>query len=174
MRLLNQVLASSLFCVTFFFANTAHAHLMVAQHGTLNFVDNHVFIVLSLPMSAFPNIDDDQNAKVSITEFNAHKKQITRAVKQHVYLSDQQYKFTIEGLLLNPELAHDETSAIEQITITGRYTLPNGQANTKFNVKLFGHNQQHTHYHITATDKKQKLTHQFALSPRSPFNLVFE
>ena len=30
-------------------APVVYAHLMVAQHGTLNVIDNHAFIVLSLP-----------------------------------------------------------------------------------------------------------------------------
>ncbi len=54
--------------------NLANAHLMVAEHGTLNFVDNNVFIVLSIPMSAFKGVDENKDGKVSIVEFNAHKK----------------------------------------------------------------------------------------------------
>ncbi|MEM5480850.1 YHYH protein [Pseudoalteromonas fuliginea] len=43
----------------------ANAHLMVAEHGTLNFVDNNVFIVLSIPMSAFKG--DECNGRVGVT-----------------------------------------------------------------------------------------------------------
>ena len=40
-------------------AQLVFAHLMVAQHGTLNIVDDSVFMVLSLPVSAFEGLDDD-------------------------------------------------------------------------------------------------------------------
>ncbi len=43
--------------------NLANAHLMVAEHGTLNFVDNNVFIVLSIPMSAFKGLMKTRMAK---------------------------------------------------------------------------------------------------------------
>jgi hypothetical protein len=51
----------------------AHAHLMVAQHGTLNIVDDGVFMVLSLPISAFNGVDEDSNGKISMLEFNNHR-----------------------------------------------------------------------------------------------------
>jgi hypothetical protein len=51
----------------------AEAHLMVAQHGTLNVVDDGVFMVLSLPVSAFDGVDDDNDGKVSMLEFNNHR-----------------------------------------------------------------------------------------------------
>lgn len=152
----------------------ANAHLMVAEHGTLNFVDNNVFIVLSIPMSAFKGVDENKDGKVSIVEFNAHKKLITKRVKKNVYLADHQYKFTIDGLLLNPEASHTHKSNnIDQITITGRYSLPSKLTKVNFNVKLFSNNERKQHYQITATNKTQKLTHQFELSPTSPFSKVF-
>ena len=43
----------------------AQAHLMVAQHGTLNLVGDGVYMVLSLPVSAFAGSDDDGDDKLS-------------------------------------------------------------------------------------------------------------
>ena len=153
--------------------NLANAHLMVAQHGTLNFVDNNVFIVLSIPMSAFNGVDENKDGKVSIVEFNTHKKQISKRVKKNVYLADHQHTFTIDGLLLSPEASHTHKTDIDQVTITGRYSLPNKLTKVNFNVKLFSHNEHKQRYQITATNKKQKLTHQFELSPTSPFSKIF-
>ncbi|WP_166109065.1 hypothetical protein [Pseudoalteromonas sp. Z9A5] len=154
--------------------NLANAHLMVADHGTLNFVDNNVFIVLSIPMSAFKGVDENKDGKVSIEEFNAHKKQISKRVKKNVYLADHQYKFTIDGLLLNPEASHKHKNTnIDQITITGRYSMPTKLTKVNFNVKLFSNDKHKQRYQITATNKKQKLTHQFDLTPTSPLSKVF-
>ncbi|MDC9508080.1 hypothetical protein [Pseudoalteromonas sp. Angola-4] len=154
-------------------APVVYAHLMVAQHGTLNVIDNHAFIVLSLPISAFNNLDDDLNKKVSMDEFNAHKEQISKTIMRGVYLNDHHYKFSLEGLLLNPEVSHTDTNNIEYITITGRYTVPDISAQLKLNVRLFSQNSDLNKYHITATNKQQKMTHQFALTPRTPFSTVF-
>jgi hypothetical protein len=52
---------------------SAQAHLMLAQHGTLNIVDDGAFMVLSLPISAFEGVDDDSDGKVSMVEFNNHR-----------------------------------------------------------------------------------------------------
>jgi hypothetical protein len=38
---------------------TAQAHLMVAQRGTLNFVGSGGFVVMALPVDAFTGVDDD-------------------------------------------------------------------------------------------------------------------
>ena len=43
----------------------ANAHLMVAQQGTLNVVDDGAFVVMSLPISAFSSVDDDGDGKLS-------------------------------------------------------------------------------------------------------------
>ena len=58
---------------------------MVARHGTLNFVDDGAFMVLSLPMSAFEGIDDDGDGKVSMIEFNNHRTGIVGAVRHAVF-----------------------------------------------------------------------------------------
>ena len=61
---------------------------MVAQHGTLNIVDDSTFMVLSLHISAFEGVDDDKDGKVSMVEFNSHRAAIVESVGQHVTLSD--------------------------------------------------------------------------------------
>ena len=45
---------------------TGSAHLMVPENGTLNFVDDNVYVVLSLPISAFKGVDDDNDGHVSL------------------------------------------------------------------------------------------------------------
>ncbi|WP_338365561.1 hypothetical protein [uncultured Pseudoalteromonas sp.] len=173
MKFYKKTLIALLLLANIVIAPVAYAHLMVAQHGTLNIVDNHAFIVLSLPISAFNNLDDDLNKKVSIDEFNLHKKQIRNSIMRGVYLNDNLYKFSLEGLLLNPEVSHDDANNIDHITITGRYTVPVITKQLKLNVRLFSHNTDLNKYHISATHTQQKMTHQFSLTPRTPFSIVF-
>jgi hypothetical protein len=65
-----------------------YAHLMVAQHGTLKLLDDNAFMVLSLPISAFEGIDDDNDGKITMVEFNNHRADIIEAIKQNVTLGN--------------------------------------------------------------------------------------
>jgi hypothetical protein len=173
MRLLKSIKSIGLISLLFSTSQNAHAHLMVAQHGTLNIVNNHVFVVLSIPASSIKGADDNTDGLMSLAEFTKYRKHISKQVKQHVYMSDQQYRFNIDGLLLNPELAHSVNSKIvDQITITGRYT-PTVLEGIKFNINLFSHDESKQTYKITATNKQQQLVHQFELKPLSPYIKLF-
>jgi len=63
----------------------AWAHMMPAQQGTLNILDNVVFAALSVPCSALRGIDDNHDGRVSQDELRAHsaeiQAQLTRAVR---------------------------------------------------------------------------------------------
>ena len=150
------------------------AHLMVAENGTLNFVDDNVYIVLSLPISAFKGVDDNKDGHVSLHEFNAHRTEISANVMHNVYLSDVNNKFNIDGLLLNPSTSHQNTSEVEHLTIMGRYSLPTLTTKVSFNVKLFSGIQKLQHYDITATNKKQALHNKFQLNPTTSSTIVFK
>ncbi|UOB75029.1 hypothetical protein [Pseudoalteromonas sp. APM04] len=159
--------------IAFCISQKTHAHLIVAQHGTLNVVEEHVFVVLSLPASSLLGVDENNDGTLSLTEFNKYRNHISKQVKKHVYLSDQQYRFSIEGLLLHPEMAHSGNNTfVDQITITGRFT-PLMTNNIKFNINLFANNRSKQTYKITATNKQQQLIHQFELEPLSPHSELF-
>ena len=151
-----------------------NAHAMVAQHGTLNFVNNSVFLMLSMPISAFSGIDDNKDGNISMVEFNLHRKKISRDVKESVYLTAVKDKLLIDGLLLNPSISHIKgKDNIDQITVMGRYLLPDVLMEVNFNVKLFGKTAPLKTYDITATNKKQGLTKQFDITSGIPSMQVF-
>ncbi|MEI6738746.1 MAG: HupE/UreJ family protein [Gemmatimonadaceae bacterium] len=50
----------------------ARAHLMPAQRGTLNILDNAVFAALSLPVSGLTGIDDNRDGRLSNAELTTH------------------------------------------------------------------------------------------------------
>ncbi|MEL0659503.1 hypothetical protein V6255_10180 [Psychromonas arctica] len=150
------------------------AHLMVPENGTLNFVDDNVYVVLSLPISAFKGIDDDHDGHVSLKEFNDHRTEISANVMHNVYLSDVNNKFNIDGLLLNPTASHENTAEIDELTIMGRYSLPTPDIKVSFSVKLFSVHKKLQHYDITATNKKQALHNKFQLNPTTPSTIVFK
>jgi hypothetical protein len=153
---------------------------MVAQQGTLNFVDNHVYVVLSLPVSAFKSIDDNNDGNISMLEFNLHRKEISAKIKENVYLTQQKNKLIMQGLLLNPSIQHTDGNhtkedkksdlnksnnpQIDQVAITARYTLPNANNKVDFNIKLFGNTNEQKKYDITAKNKKQNISNKFELN----------
>lgn len=155
-------------------STAGHAHSMVAQHGTLNFIDNHVFLLLSLPVSAFQGIDDDNDGHVSLLEFNAHRKAVSASVEKQIFLTHKQDELLIEGLLLGPSISHTtKNNHIDQISVMGRYTLPSSLTSVALNIQLFGDKKEEKKYEITAKNKKHKLTHKFELTLNSRSIKVF-
>jgi hypothetical protein len=153
---------------------SAQAHLMVAQHGTLNFVDDGAFMVLSLPISAFDGIDDDSDGKISMIEFNNHRATIVESVEQNITLSDKQRKLSLEGIMLSPVVPHDASDkSISQLTIMGRFVLADSNATLRFQVDLFGKQSAEQQLKITATRKSDKQAQVFELTPAISEEMLF-
>ena len=69
------------FLVAGFMALTAaQGHLIVDQKGTLNFVDDGAFLVISLPVTAFEGSDDDGDGRLSFAEMARHTAAIQRQI----------------------------------------------------------------------------------------------
>lgn len=83
---------------------------MRAQRGTLNFADDGVYMVLSLPVSAF---DDNKNGLISMIEFNKHRADIVTRIKSGVVLSEKKDDKIIQGLMLSPVPADEHTTAVD-------------------------------------------------------------
>jgi hydrogenase/urease accessory protein HupE len=84
----------SVFCGLLMLLSTslAIAHLMPAQQGTINLVDNAAFVVLSLPVSGLKkfdaSIDANHDGHLSVTELQNHREKIEQYVKQGFRLVD--------------------------------------------------------------------------------------
>jgi len=117
----------------------SYAHVMVAQHGTLNVIDNGVFMVLSLPVSAFEGIDDDNDGKLSNSEFSRHRKAISKLVHKKVVLKDKNGKIALEDMMLSPVTSHHSPkSPASQLIVMGRYSLADPLSSLEYEVELFG------------------------------------
>ncbi|MEM9529910.1 MAG: hypothetical protein AAGA23_03255 [Pseudomonadota bacterium] len=117
----------------------AAAHPMAAQRGTLNVVDDGAYLVVSIPVSAFAGVDDDQDGRLSTEEFHRHQHAIAAAVIERVVLSDAGGACALEGLLLSPAHAHDTSSApSSQLVAMGRYALNNPEGEMTLSFNLFG------------------------------------
>ena len=69
-------------------ASTALAHLMPAQQGTINVLDNAAFVVLSLPLSAMLGNDDNGDGRLSPSEVARHATTMQADVARRVRLYD--------------------------------------------------------------------------------------
>jgi hypothetical protein len=153
---------------------SAQAHLMVAQHGTLNIVDNGVFMVLSLPISALESIDDDNDGRISMLEFNNHRGAIIESVRQNVTLSDGQETASLQGILLSPVAPNDLTGEpISQLTVMGRFILNDSAGALRFHIGLYGRQATEQVLEITATRKRDNQKTVFELTPTASASEVF-
>ena len=152
----------------------AHAHLMVAQHGTLNIVDEGVFMVLSLPISAFEDIDDDNDGAVSMLEFNNHRAAIIESIRQNVTLDDGQESAALHGITLSPVAPHAGTvEPISQLTVMGRFVLNDPTSALRFHIGLYGAQASERSLEITATRKRDQQKTVFELTPATPARTIF-
>jgi hypothetical protein len=151
---------TSLITTAFFFTGillpiTSYAHVMVAQQGTLNVLDNGVFMVLSLPVSAFEGVDDDNDGKLSSAEFSRHHKAMSNLVHKKVILKDKKGKLTLEDMILSPVLSHQfPKSPSSQLIVMGRYSLADPLSSLEYKITLFGKGTIEKSFKITATRKK--------------------
>jgi hypothetical protein len=153
---------------------TSYAHVMVAQQGTLNVLDNGVFMVLSLPISAFEGVDDDNDGKLSNVEFSRHHKVISNLVHEKVILKDNKGKLTLEDMILSPVLSHQSPkSPSSQLIVMGRYSLTDPLSSLEYKIALFGKETTEKSFKITATRKKDHKKKFAKLTVTEPIIFIF-
>lgn len=156
------------------FSTQAHAHLMVAQHGTLNFVEQDIYMVLSLPISGFENTDENKDGIVTMIEFNHQRSAIISAVKENITLTDTAGKIALEGILLSPVFDHsDSTKPMSQLTIMGKFRVNNPNDSLRFQSTIFGPNKSEQILEVTAKRKTNSEKHSFELSPQKSIMVLF-
>ncbi len=144
-------------------APTAQAHLMVAQRGTLNIVGDGAFMVLSLPVSAFREVDDDRDGLLSPAELQAHAATIRAQVQQGVQLlesGDGARALPLQGMLLqlsSPD--HAAAGAARQIVVLGRFALGAQRSGLRLRLALFGTASDERSQEVTVSrgDQVQRL-----------------
>lgn len=163
-----RILVLLLMTMSIGMTSSTFAHLMVAQHGTVNIVDDGAFIVLSVPMSAFPVVDEDGDGVVTMIEFNSHRAEITESIRHNVVLSDDHATLALEGILLSPEVDHDEAGTstnAHQLTVMGRFTLVDPSAALSLFVGLYGQQEGEQNLQITGTRRAEGSEHVLMLTP---------
>lgn len=172
MRFLQRALLTGLMGWLVMLSGAAHAHLMVAQRGTLNFVDGAAYMVLSLPVSAFQGIDDDGDGRLSLAEGNAHLRDIEAQVGARVRLVSEQGAAPLQGVMFNLSPPDDApTAPASQLVVMGRFAWPSGLQGGLFGVHLFGTQADEQTLHVTVT--RGADTQLLTLSPERAEMAVF-
>ena len=153
---------------------SALAHLMVAQRGTLNIVNDGAFMVLSLPISAFAGIDGDNDGKVSMVEFNNHRAAIVESVGQNVSLSDKEGNLPLKGIMLSPVVPHDASEeSLSQLIVMGRFSIAAARGEFRFRSNLFGKQTGEQVLKITVTHESDSREQNFEITPALPTGVLF-
>lgn len=67
-------------------ATQAHAHLMPAGHGTINLVGDKAYVVMSVPVSAFSNVDTCSDGVLTQAELQSSEDALRSEVNARVVL----------------------------------------------------------------------------------------
>ena len=128
------------------------AHLMVAQRGTLNWKGDNMFIVLSLPVSAFNDVDNNEDGILSLAEYNEHRTNIASRVSESVTLQSGADVLKIEGLLLSPVTQHHENQkSADQLVVMGKFSVAKLDAKARLHIDLYGVTEKEQSFVVTLT-----------------------
>lgn len=144
----------------------AQAHLMEAQRGTLTIANDVAHVVLSLPVSAFKEADENGDGLLSTPELDRHLKALETRVRTAVQLSNAKGFLPMTGLLLQRSLPDDASLPSKQLLVLGNFQLGGDHSALQFRLNLFGSHDDEKLQHITVTrgSENQLLT----LSPDTP------
>jgi hypothetical protein len=161
------------------------AHLMVAQSGTLNITGKGIYMVLSLPATAFLKADDNADRQLQTSELLAHRLRVVDAIKNEILIFCDKERFGIEGLMLTPveKFDTDHTHSVEatdeisgnsgsvvvdQIVVMGRYPVmcSDGKSLT-FQAGLFGAGINEQMFSMTAKTAQSSKRQTFEVTPET-------
>lgn len=158
-------------------ASHAHAHMMVAQKGTLNFEGRGAYLLVSLPVSAFDGHDDDGDQRLSSLEMQRHAATLQQQLSAGLQLRIGEQPAPFELLLMNTAPPDDAPlAAATHMVAMGRYVLPHGSeheglAGYRFSVSLFGQSSDEQQLDVAFTRQGQSQTLSF--TPETPDRALF-
>lgn len=151
---------------------TSHAHLMVEQHGTVNFANGGAFLVLSVPVSAFDGADDDGDGALSAQELSRHAAEIEQQIHDGVQLLDGSGNpLPLQGLLMSLTPPDDTpTAPARQLIALGRFPVDDPMSSLSLRIALHGKTPDEQQISITATHDGQ--SHEMVFTPDHEFHTM--
>lgn len=154
-------------------STTVHAHLMVEQHGTINFANGGAFIVLSVPVSAFDGVDDDGDGALSAQELSRYSSEVEQQLHDGVQLLDDAGKpLPLQGLLMSlVHSNHVPSAPARQLIALGRFPVDDAMSSLGLRIALQGDTAEERHISITATRNGQ--SHEMVFTPEREVHTLF-
>lgn len=150
-------------------AGPMHAHLMVAQQGTLNFTRDGIYVVLSLPADAFTDLDANGDGSISHDETDQFRPAIARAVDEHISLRAGNRAITLQDLIVSPVQEHrGDPATVQQIVVMGVFKLEDANTPVVFYNGLYGKTAATQRLQLTAKHALLKQQIHFVVTPSAP------
>lgn len=131
---------------------SAAAHLMVAQHGTVNLVGDKAYVVVSLPVSTLPNIDDDGDGKLSTAELQKHRSAIDARLTAGLRFSDGTREGRFADMMLSISPPDDRPGQpASQLVLLSVVQFESPPKQLHFSTDLFGNSGDEQLLKITTT-----------------------
>lgn len=156
--------------------HSAHAHLVLAQRGTVNIVDRSIHVALSLPVSGLKGFDDDHDGAMSAAELTAHYPELELQVRAGIGLQVGANALQPDVLTINtspPDRTPDQTfndeppGPAQQLVVMARFTLPSPNlTGLALRVSLFG--KQPAEQQIDVVVTRAPDTQLIRLTPQQP------
>ncbi len=170
-------LKSALVCsliATLLLTTAAWAHMMPAQQGTLNILENAVFAALSLPVSALRDADDNHDGRLSQAELLAHGADIQAKIGRRLRFYDGEVRGRLD--LVMPMVEADErdstsTAGSRHVLVLVKSTFASPPTALRIETELFGvsaNEQQLTFKATRGTDTEAAI-----LTPRNNAHAFF-
>lgn len=168
------------------------AHLMPAQQGTVNLINNAAFIVMSLPVSALtksiPQIDENQDGHLSDAELQLHQQTILQQLTRRLRLFDGEQAGKLDFIQINTEPdERDKPTTINptrlgatQFLILMKVSFPVPPGKLRIETDLFGQFASEQKFAIKATRGQEAEAlvlsqhHAQHLFFRSPWQVLFD
>jgi hypothetical protein len=164
-------MASALFLLLA--ATVLQAHIMVEQHGTLNFANGGAFLVLSIPVSAFDGIDENNDNALSAQELGQHAAAIEQRIHTNVLLLDATGEtLPLQGLMLSlSPLDHDPGGPATHLIALGRY--PVGDPKSAFGLRINLPGKAQTEREIELTVTRNGQIREMVFTPANNYHSLF-
>jgi hypothetical protein len=132
-------------------APAARAHLIPAQQGTVNVVGAAVFAVLSVPVSALHDADDNHDGTIDLGEFERHEATLRAEIDRRLVILDgaTPARTVRVDLILSPQ--HDAAGGGDQVVALKHAELDAPPGDLRVRCDLFGAGAAQDALTITAT-----------------------
>ena len=152
---------------------SVRAHLMVEQHGTINFANGGAFLVLSVPVSAFDGVDDDGDGALSPRELDQHSAEVEQQFYDSVQLLNGRGEpLPLQGLLISlvsPD--HAPTAPARQLIAFGRFPVTDAMTSLDLRIVLQGETSEEKNISITAT--REGSSQEMVFTPDRQHHSIF-